>query len=364
MRVLVTGGAGFVGSSVAMAFKREDPAGTIVVLDNLRRRGSELNLARLQAAGVRFVHGDVRSRDDLAELDGSFDVVVDAAAEPAVSAGISSSPAYVLDVNFGGTINTLDFARGRAGAFVFLSTSRVYSIAPLCELALEETPTRFALSEQQPVAGAGPYGIAESFPVDRARSFYGASKLAAELIALEYAATYGLDVIIDRCGVISGAGQFAKAEQGVIALWVASHVLGRPLAYTGFGGAGKQVRDVLHPDDLFALLLLQLDGVERCRGEVFNVGGGLEGSTSLLELTELCRDVVGRAVPIGRRDETTDVDIPLYVSDTRKVEAAFDWRPRLAVRDIVSEIAEWVTSSGPELAAVLGPGRLADPVDS
>ena len=359
MKVLVTGGAGFVGSALAISFRREDPAGSVVVLDNLRRRGSELNLPRLQAAGVRFVHGDVRNPDDLRELEGTFDVIVDAAAEPSVGAGTSGSPAYVLAANLGGTINTLELARERAGIFVLLSTSRVYSIAPLRDLALEETPLRFVLAERQQEPGAGPHGIAEGFPVDRSRSFYGSSKLSAELIAQEYAASYGLDVVINRCGVLSGAGQFAKAEQGVIALWVASHVLGRPLAYTGFGGLGKQVRDVLHPDDLFSLLLRQIDSVERCREQVFNVGGGQRGSTSLAELTAVCCEVTGKKVEIGRRDEASAVDIPYYVSDTRKVEAAFGWQQSRGVREIAAEISEWVTASGAELAAVLGSGRPA-----
>ena len=354
MRLLVTGGAGFVGASLALAFKRAHPGATVVVLDNLRRRGSEQNIARLGAAGIRFVHGDVRNPADLTDLDTTFDIVIDAAAEPSVSAGTMGSPAYVLAANLGGTINTLEFARGNAGVFILLSTSRVYSIAPLRALALEEQPTRFEPAAVQPVPGASGHGIAETFPVDGARSFYGASKLSAEHIAQEYAEAGGLDVIIDRCGVLAGAGQFGKTDQGVVALWAASHVYGTPLRYIGFGGTGKQVRDVLHPDDLYALLVRQVDGVERCRGQVFNVGGGAGGSASLQELTALCRDATGSAIEIGGVATTAAVDIPYYVTDNRKVEAAFGWQPQVGVREIVAEIVAWVTAGGAELAAVLG----------
>lgn len=345
MRVLVTGGAGFVGSRIALDFRSR--GAEVVALDNLRRRGAETNLGPLGAHGVTFAHGDVRVPADFEDLDGHFDVVVDAAAEPSVLAGLSGSPRYVIDANLTGTINLLEFCRRRAGALLFLSTSRVYSIEPLRRLAYSEGPTRFELDAAQTMPGAGIAGISESFPTDTARSFYGASKLASELLVQEYAALYGMRAVITRCGVITGPGQFGKAEQGVFAMWAANHVLGLPLRYIGFGGTGKQVRDLLHPSDLIALLHRQLDEIERCTGRVYNAGGGRDISVSLLELTELCRSASGAEVPIGSDDRTSSVDVPLYLTDHARLTQELGWRPTITPARIIGEIVDWVRSDLP-----------------
>ena len=354
MRVLIAGGAGFVGSSLAIAFRARHPTSEVYAFDNLKRRGSELNLARFQTHGVNFVHGDVRQPADLAAVPGNFDLVIDASAEPSVLAGLDGSPAYVLDTNLGGTINCLEFARQRGHAFMFLSTSRVYSIAPLRQLALEEGATRFTVAPQQTSPGIGPRGISEEFPVHLPRSLYGATKLASEMLVQEYVASYGLRAVIDRFGVIAGPGQFGKVDQGVFTLWVAHHAFGKPLKYTGFGGAGKQVRDLLHPDDLFSALTLQLAAIDRLSGETFNLGGGQDCSTSLAELTALCQEVTGRSVPIGSEPNSASVDIPFYVSDTAKAARAFGWHPQRSVRDIVGDIASWLDRERVRLAPLFG----------
>jgi CDP-paratose 2-epimerase len=342
MRILITGGAGFVGSSLAFNFRDHLPSAEIVVLDNLRRRGAERNVSRLRARGIEFVHGDIRSRADLDDLPGSFDVLIEASAEPSVQAGIGGSPDYVLQTNLVGTLNCLEFARRRVDRTVFLSTSRVYSIAPLRAIALEETATRFEIAPGQTVPGVSERGIAEEFPTHLPRSLYGATKLASEMMVQEYVATYGMRAVSNRCGVIAGPGQFGKVDQGVFSLWVIHHWLGKPLAYTGFGGTGKQVRDLLHPDDLFALVTRQLECIEQCAGESFNVGGGRACSTSLAELTAVVREATGSEVPIQGRDETSPVDIPLYLSDTTRAEARFGWRAERGVRDIVRDIYGWL----------------------
>jgi CDP-paratose 2-epimerase len=352
--VLITGGAGFVGGSLAASFKGRHPAAHVVAFDNLRRRGSELNLARFRDLGIEFVHGDTRSPEDLGALGGNFDVLVEASAEPSVHAGLAGSPAYVVNTNLVGTLNCLEFARARAGSFVFLSTSRVYSIGPLREIAIEEWPTRFEIAEAQRQPGVSLRGIAEEFPTHLPRSLYGATKLASELLIQEYVETYGLKAVIDRCGVIAGPGQFGRVDQGVFTLWVARHLFGRPLTYTGFGGTGKQVRDLLHPLDLYSLIERQLELIERACGRVFNVGGGRAGSTSLRELTAVCEEVTGRSVPIASDGETSPVDVPLYVGDCARAQAAFGWKPERSVRDIVDDIASWIRANEGALKPVLG----------
>lgn len=341
MRVLITGGAGFVGAYLARGFRQEVGA-EVVAFDNLRRRGSELNRSLLHGLGVEFLHGDVRVASDLEDLPGDFDLLVDAAAEPSVHAGVSESPRYVLDTNLQGTLNCLEFARDRGAAFLLLSTSRVYSIPALKQIRLEETPTRFVIGDRQSISGVSPLGVAETFPVDGPRSFYGASKLASEIVTQEYVAAYGLKAVINRCGVIAGPGQFGKSDQGVFTMWLLNHYFKRPIRYTGFGGQGKQVRDLLHPGDLFALIQKQVAAISDYSGEVFNVGGGPAVSTSLAELTSLCRERLGE-VPVSSSLVTSWVDVPLYISDSAKVQRAFGWEPVRSLPQIATDIIDWIS---------------------
>lgn len=341
-RYLVTGGCGFVGSRMCLGLRAHQPQAEIVAFDNLRRRGSEINLADLSVAGVTVVHGDIRVAADLDDLEGTFDVVIDAAAEPSVHAGTTGSPRYVIDTNLGGTVNLLEFARRRANTFVLLSTSRVYAIEALRSIHTTEGDTRFKVDAAQDLPGVGPEGISEEFPTTGARSYYGASKLASELLAQEYAAASHLNVIVNRCGVLAGAGQFGKVDQGVVALWVAAHIYGRPLTYIGFGGTGKQVRDVLHPQDLLGLTLKQVEMAPALSGEVFNVGGGPLVSVSLQELTALCRDRTGNEVAIAPVPDTASVDVPVFITDTARVRHATGWMPSLDAQAIVDDVATWI----------------------
>ena len=176
--VLVTGGAGFVGSSIAMRLAAEEVGARVVAFDNLRRRGSELNVPRLTEAGVEFRLGDVRSADELA-LDGrAIDLIVECAAEPSVLAGYGGGSRYVVDANLGGLVNCLELARERKARMLFLSTSRVYPIALVNQLAVVETESRFALADQPGMAGASASGISEDFSLRGVRTLYGTTKLA------------------------------------------------------------------------------------------------------------------------------------------------------------------------------------------
>jgi CDP-paratose 2-epimerase len=339
--VLITGGAGFVGANLAIEFRQQFPKLAVTSFDNLGRRGSELNLARLNQHGVAFVHGDVRCAEDVADLDG-FDLLIDCSAQPSVHAGLSGSPLPVVQNNLQGTIHCAEAARKRGAALLFLSTSRVYPIEAVNGLPYDEEPTRFRWTATSGVPGFGPEGIAEDFPLTGARSLYGATKLASELILQEYAYSYKMPVLIDRCGVLTGPWQMGKVDQGVITFWVARHLLKLPLRYTGFGGAGKQVRDLLHVDDLFALLIRQLDRPECWDGRVYNVGGGNDVSTSLVELTDLCRQVTGNSVAIGSVPDTAAVDVRIYITDARRAMAEFGWKPTIQVHAIVDGIHQWL----------------------
>jgi CDP-paratose 2-epimerase len=353
MSILITGGAGFVGASLARRFRQQYPGRRIVAFDNLRRRGSELNLPEYRQLDIEFVHGDIRSPADLESLSGDFEVLVEASAEPSVHAGMDGDPRYLLQTNLQGTLNCLELARQRGSTVVFLSTSRVYSIPALNAVPLAESVTRFGpgIGERP---GWGPAGIAESFDTTGFRSLYGATKLASELVIQEYCAFYDLRAVINRCGVIAGRGQWGKVDQGVYTLWVAHHVFDRPLSYMGYGGRGLQVRDLLHPDDLFDLLQRQLERADDLHGEVYNVGGGISGSTSLLEYTRVCQEVSGRSVPMEAVPETNRVDVPYYVTDHAKASAAFSWHPRTGVQAIAADIHEWLLTDKERVAAVFG----------
>jgi CDP-paratose 2-epimerase len=349
---LVTGGAGFVGSNLAVELASRHPDWEIVALDNLYRRGSELNLPRLEQAGVRFVRGDVREPDELAQVSG-VDALVECSAEPSVMSGVDGDSSYLLHTNLTGAYNCLELARREGAAMVFLSTSRVYPVEPLCGLALEEAETRFELAAEQPLAGASPAGISERFPLEGARTLYGTTKLAAEMLIEEYRAGFGLQATVDRCGVIAGPWQMGKVDQGVFTHWMLAHHFERPLSYIGFGGSGKQVRDLLHVDDLVDLVERQLLDPDSWDGVVANVGGGRECSLSLLETTEICRRLTGNEVPIDPVEETRQGDVPVYISDCARLFEHTDWRPRRSAEDVLAHIAEWIAGDEERIAAAL-----------
>ncbi len=352
MRVLITGGAGFVGSNLGVALAARHTDWEIVALDNLTRRGSELNLTRLREAGIKFVRGDVREPADLAQA-GAFDSMLECSAEPSVLAGFAD-PSYSVQTNLLGAFNCLERARREKAFLIFLSTSRVYPVASQLELELEEGETRFELAVKQPVPGAGPAGISEEFPLAGARTIYGATKLAAELLIEEYADAFGLRAVVDRCGVIAGPWQMGKVDQGVFAWWLLSHHFGRPLAYIGFDGTGKQVRDLLHIDDLVDLVDEQLAEPARWSGITANVGGGRECSLSLLETTELCRELTGNKVPIKAEPQTRPGDVPVYLSDCARLHSLTSWRPRRGPRDVLADLLAWTEEHEDALKETLG----------
>jgi CDP-paratose 2-epimerase len=351
-RMLVTGGAGFVGSSLALAAKRERPETEVVALDNLKRRGSELALPRLREGGVRFLHGDIRNAEDLESL-GPVDLILECSAEPSVQAGYAGDARYLVHTNLAGTVNCLELARRHGAGLIFLSTSRVYPIAALCELPLEPRGDRLVIPDGKSGPGWSAEGIATDFPLAGSRSLYGATKLCSELLIQEYASIYGFPALIDRCGVIAGPGQMARVDQGFVTLWAARHRYGGTLEYRGFGGEGRQVRDVLHIEDLHALVSRQMKSLPGHAGEVFNVGGGLERSVSLRELSRLCAQRTGAPLEPASRPETHPSDIPYYVTDNREVSERWGWQPRRSVEETLDHILAWLGDHRSQLEAIL-----------
>ena len=340
--ILITGGCGFIGSNLAVALRAAGEH--VTVLDNLARRGSEILLQRVLEHGVKFQHGDIRNVEDLSRLRGDFDLV-ECSAEPSVLVGTEGSDApFLLNNNLVGALNCFEWARVRQVGILFLSTSRVYPYAAINGCRFNEEATRHVWAAGP--AGIGPQGVTEDFTLRGARSLYGATKLAAELVLQEYAVNYNIPALINRCGVVAGPWQLGKVDQGVFTFWLASHYFQRPLSYIGFGGQGKQVRDVLHVDDLTQLLAIQIAQLAapdaRWRGETFNVGGGAQAHLSLCEATELCADLTGHRLKVGRVPEQRPADVIWYLSDSRRAMEAFGWQPRHAAPSILQDTFTWL----------------------
>ncbi|RZJ33255.1 MAG: NAD-dependent epimerase/dehydratase family protein [Flavobacterium sp.] len=352
MKILVTGGAGFVGSTLCLRLKEKYPAYSIIAFDNLKRRGSEINLADFQKSGIAFIHGDIRNNEDILAV-GDFDVLIEASAEPSVTAGLDSDPTYVINNNLYGSINCFNACLKYNAKLIFLSTSRVYPIKTIEQAQFTEAETRFAFAENQTAKGISKSGISEDLNLDGARSFYGTTKLSSEMFIQEYAEFYGLKAAITRFGVIAGPRQMGKTDQGVVTLWMAKHYWNQSLKYIGYGGTGKQVRDILHVDDLVDLVDLQIHEIEKFDGKIYNVGGGLENSASLLEMTAICEKITGNKISIGSETETRPADLRVYVTDNSRIENEIGWKPKKSVEQVFIDIFNWIKENETLLEKIL-----------
>ncbi len=346
MRIIVTGGCGFVGSNLVESLLAG--GNSITILDNLVRRGAETNVARLRKLGAEFVHGDIRNPEDLLELPTDADVLIECSAQPSVVSGYQN-PLFDFRTNVEGVINCLEFCRRVDAGMIFLSSSRVYSAARINALPFTEHETRWdwdtEIADSDTVEGFDPvYGISSSFSLDGAgKTIYGASKAAADLFCREYADAFDVPVVVNRCGVIAGQGQFGVITQGWLTYWAISCFLERPLTY--FGHKGKQVRDILFIDDLSRLVSMQVDRLEELSGAVWNVGGGRDSSLSLVEATALTERLLKKKMTIAYREAPRKGDMVIYLTDNRDVERDFGWSPSIAVEEGVERITRWVTDN-------------------
>jgi CDP-paratose 2-epimerase len=351
--ILITGGAGFVGSNLAILLKEKYTNYSIICFDNLKRRGSELNISKLRERGIEFIHGDIRDKSDFDQIQVPVNCVIDAAAEPSVLAGLDGNTDYLIGTNLNGTINALNFSLKHKATFIFLSTSRVYPIKTIEDIIVQETATRFEIAANQKVTGITQNGISEAFPLGGARSLYGATKLASEMMVEEYNEMFGLKTVINRCGVITGPYQMGKVDQGVVVLWMAKHFWKKNLSYVGYGGTGKQVRDMIHIKDLFNVIDMQIHQVEKFNGQIFNVGGGRNVSASLQELTHYCELISGNKIPIQSVPETRKADIRLYITDNSKINTLTGWSPKITVSELLEDIFLWIRDNEQQLKPIL-----------
>jgi CDP-paratose 2-epimerase len=333
MRILVTGGLGFIGSHLAeRAYARDDQA---LLLDNLSRPGCILNLEHLRkrfGSRVRVLRADVRS--DLAVLDravAEVDAVYHLAGQVAVTTSIAD-PRQDFEANAGGTFNLLESVRKSANRplVIFSSTNKVYGA--LEHLEVETSSLRCAFKTR-------PLGVDESEPLDF-HSPYGCSKGIADQYVRDYARIYGLKTVVFRQSCIYGERQYGFEDQGWVSHFVISALLGRKLTVYG---DGKQVRDLLHIDDLASAFEAATGRIDAVRGRIYNVGGGAANSFSLLELIGWIEKRVGRKVEYSFSDRRQG-DQPIFVCNTRKAHAELGFEARVPVQQGLDRLYSWIES--------------------
>jgi len=351
-----------VGSTLTSALLNVEPSLEILGIDNFSRAGSELNRRKLTTRGVRVIAGDIRVASDVESLP-NVDYVIDAAAIPSVLAGVDgkTSSRQLVEHNLLGTVNLLEFCKQHSAGFILLSTSRVYSIAPLANLEMQVVDMGFQpTTEQRFPYGISTEGVGEGFETLPPVSLYGSTKVASEQLTLEYGATFGFPVWINRCGVMAGAGQFGHPMQGIFAFWIHSFREGAPLRYIGFAATGHQVRDCMHPRDLVPLLLSQMTQEARLTPSrvlpslptthVCNVGGGRASAISLAQLTRWCTTRYPKSPALRSLKAATEpsdarrFDIPWMVLDHRLATATWNWMPQTSTSEVLCEIADFADS--------------------
>ena len=339
MKILITGICGFAGTSITKSLLQSHSNLQIVGLDNFSRKGSEVNIPKLTNLGINLIRGDIRSQSDSNALP-KVDWVIDCAANPSVLAGLdgNSSSRQLMEHNLIGTINLLEYCKRHKAGLILLSTSRVYSASELSALPVKPSNNRFEFQDCD-LKGVSNSGISEDFPTTAPVSLYGATKLASETLILEYGACFDFPVWINRCGVLAGAGQFGKADQGIFSYWIHSFREKNLLKYIGFNGTGHQVRDALHPQDLVPLLSRQILEPGWEAPKIINLGGGLENSMSLKELSIWCEERFG-SNEIIPSDEVRPMDAPWIVMDSTTAQNAWNWNVEIKIEDILNEIAQ------------------------
>jgi CDP-paratose 2-epimerase len=335
MKLLITGGCGFLGSNLAAHAVSQGLK--LCVFDNLSRHGSQLNLTWLRESGrFEFVHGDTRNANDVSRVVQAFgpDMVFHLAGQVAMTTSIAN-PRLDFETNALGTLNVLEAVRLHAPAagIIYSSTNKVYG--DLEQYRYEEGPRRYVCVDH-------PRGFSETVPLDF-HSPYGCSKGAADQYLLDYHRIFGMKTAVFRHSSMYGGRQFATADQGWIG-WFCQmaaetrHEMRR--APFGISGNGKQVRDVLHAEDMVRLYFGAAAHIEALAGSAYNVGGGIENSLSLLELFDLLEGLIGRPLQFTH-GPARESDQRIFVADTRKIGEKLGWRPQVTAQQGIASMLAW-----------------------
>ena len=325
MKILITGGCGFVGSNLAIYLKKNKIGNKIHSLDNLSRRGSILNLNRLNKKKIKNFKIDIINNKALQNLP-KYDLIIDCCAEAAVEASKKEID-KVFFTNLLGTFNILKKCAKDKSHIIFLSSSRVYSIEQLNKIKKKK------------------FLIDENFDISGPKSIYGYCKKSSEDLIKEFSFLYKIKYVINRFGVISGPWQFGKQDQGFVSLWIWRHMNKKKLSYIGFGGKGLQVRDVIHIEDVCQLIELQIKKINKIYNLTMNVGGGKKNSISLKKLTKLCEKITSNKIKIFLIKKTSVYDIPYFITNNSKVKKIYNWKPKKNFTQIIDDVYRWMISS-------------------
>ncbi len=337
-RVLITGGAGFIGSRLTWRLLARGCE--VVVLDNLSRQGSAENLEWLKTrsdGSLRFIRGDVRSREDVETACAGVEAIVHLAGQVAVTTSLED-PIGDLEHNVLGTVNVLEAARrvSRPRLVIYASSNKVYGA--LADVRVEARETRYELLDL-------PWGIPETMPVNPT-SPYGCSKCAGELYALDWWRVFGVPTVVFRQSCIFGPNQWGSEDQGWTA-WFAGRAL-RKEPVTIFGD-GRQVRDLLYVEDLIDAYELALADPRLVVGKAYNLAGGPQRAVSVwYEFSAILESMLGHEVE-ARFGPWRAGDQRVAVLDIRGIESALGWTPRTSVEDGVRNMLEWL-ARGPGVA--------------
>jgi CDP-paratose 2-epimerase len=321
MKILITGGSGFVGSNLAIYLKEKKNGAKVASLDNLSRKGSELNLKRLKQNKIKNFKIDISNNNKIKKLP-RYDLIIDCCAEASVEASKNEID-RVLNTNLIGTFNILKKCVKDRSNIIFLSSSRVYSIKKLKKLKKN-------------------YLIDENFDTSEAKSIYGFCKYSSEHLIKEFSFFYKIKYIINRFGVISGPWQFGKQDQGFVSLWIWRHMNKKKLSYIGFDGKGSQIRDAIHIQDVCELIMLQINKLRKINNLTVNAGGGKKNAISLKMLTKLCESITSNKIKITSKKNTSVYDIPYYVTDNKKAKKIYNWKPKKSFLDIIHDVYKWM----------------------
>jgi len=335
MKLLITGGCGFLGSNLAAHAISQGIE--LCVFDSLYRHGAQENLAWLRSQGeFRYVHGDIRNANDVERLVRDFQptMVFHLAGQVAMTTSIAN-PRMDFEVNALGTLNLLEAVRQHApqAGVVYSSTNKVYG--DLEQFGYEELPKRFRCVEH-------PEGFDEAVQLDF-HSPYGCSKGSADQYLRDYHRIFGLKTVVFRHSSMYGGRQFATADQGWVGWFCqmaaeTKHGL-RKEPFT-ISGTGKQVRDVLHGEDMIRLYFGVAAGIDRIAGEAFNVGGGYDNSLSLLELFDLLGEFIGQPLRFTH-GPARESDQRVFIADIARISERIGWRPQVSARDGVARMLAW-----------------------
>ena len=331
MKILITGGCGFVGSNIAIYLKNKLKGAKISSLDSLTRKGSQLNKERLKNLKIKNYKIDIVNFNKIKTLP-KFNLIIDCCAEPAIEAS-KKNPDKVFNTNLIGTFNILKKCIKDKSNLIFLSSSRVYSILKLRKYIKKNNFSKPIKSKKQ---------IDEEFETSEASSLYGFTKIASEKLIKEFFYKTNLKYIINRFGVIAGPWQFGKQDQGFVPLWVAMHFLKKKLSYIGFNAKGHQVRDVLHIEDVCKIISIQIKKFKKINNMTFNIGGGINNLISLKNLTIKCENLTKNKIRIEKIYRTSNYDIPYFVTNNSKIKKVYKWKPVKNINNILKDIYFWL----------------------